>query len=173
MNRRQKKKQEKKRLAKMGIFSQKEIQKQRLKEAKRAARERRKGIPTRKAQTRIQELNEALAEAKELEEAKELAKEIADSFLVIEEETIEEETIEEKEESEVDDVGIYDYDFFAKFGGAQTPGDSRYPHILELFFYNDGSPEDWDHVFTEKEIAEGKGSGFEWARGNLKKYKEK
>lgn len=48
MSRRQKKKQEKKRLAKMGILSQKEIQKQRLKEAKREARERRKGIPTRK-----------------------------------------------------------------------------------------------------------------------------
>lgn len=48
MSRRQKKKQEKKRLAKIGILSQKEIQKQRLKEAKRAAREHRKGIPTRK-----------------------------------------------------------------------------------------------------------------------------
>lgn len=48
MNRRQKKKQEKKRLAKMGILSQKEIQKQRLKESKRIARERRKSIPTRK-----------------------------------------------------------------------------------------------------------------------------
>ena len=32
----------------MGILSQKEIQKQRLKEAKRAGRERRKSIPTRK-----------------------------------------------------------------------------------------------------------------------------
>ena len=48
MSRRQKKKQEKKRLAKIGILSQKEIQKQRLKEAKREARERRKSIPTRK-----------------------------------------------------------------------------------------------------------------------------
>lgn len=48
MSRRQKKKQEKKRLAEMGILSQKEIQKQRLKEAKREARERRKSIPTRK-----------------------------------------------------------------------------------------------------------------------------
>lgn len=48
MSRRQKKKQEKKRLAKIGILSQKEIKKQRLKEAKRSARENRKGIPTRK-----------------------------------------------------------------------------------------------------------------------------
>ena len=62
MSRRQKKKQEKKRLAKIGILSQKEIQKQRLKEAKREARERRKGIPTRKEREKGIELAEKLSD---------------------------------------------------------------------------------------------------------------
>ena len=136
MSRRQKKKQEKKRLAEMGILSQKEIQKQRLKDAKREARERRKGIPTRKE--------------------REKAKIIADWF-----------TDDEEETTEVSNKKIYNYKYFISKPGAQTPAPDGYTYIAHLFLLDNGSPEDWDHTFTEDELKNGEGSGFTWAIGNM------
>ena len=140
MSRRQKKKQEKKRLAKIGILSQKEIQKQRLKEAKREARERRKGIPTRK----------------EREKGIELAEKLSDLF--------ENDTVET---NEVTNKKIYNYKYFISKSGAQTPAQDGYTYIAHLFLLDDGSPADWEHTFTEDELNAGNGSGFTWARGNM------
>ena len=140
MSRRQKKKQEKKRLAKIGILSQKEIQKQRLKEAKRAARERRKGIPTRK----------------EREKGIELAENLSDLF--------ENDTVET---NEVTNKKKYNYSYFISKQGAQTPAPDDYTYIAHLFLLDDGSPADWDHTFTEDELLSGNGHGFTWARGNM------
>lgn len=136
MSRRQKKKQEKKRLAKMGILSQKEIQKQRLKEAKREARARRKSIPTRKE--------------------REKAKIIADWF-----------TDDEEETTDVVRKKIYNYKYFIKIPGAETPAEDKYTYIAHLFLLDKGSPGDWDHTFTEDELLSGEGAGFNWARGNM------
>ena len=52
MSIRQKKKQEKKRLEKMGILTKKELERLKIKEAKAAAREFRKSVPTRKERAR-------------------------------------------------------------------------------------------------------------------------
>ena len=140
MSRRQKKKQEKKRLAKMGILSQKEIQKQRLKEAKREARERRKGIPTRK----------------EREKGIELAEKLSD---LLENDTV--------ETTDVDNKKIYNYRYFISKPGAQTPAEDKYTYIAHLFLLDYGSTGDWEHTFTEDELKNGKGPGFTWAIGNM------
>lgn len=140
MNRRQKKKQEKKRLAKMGILSQKEIQKQRLKEAKKAARERRKGIPTRKERERVLELAEQLSGLFETDTS-ETAKVVAKKS--------------------------YDYNYFIRKPGAETPAPDGYTYIAHLFLLDDGSPADWDYTFEERELMVGLGYGFTWARGNM------
>ena len=140
MSRRQKKKQEKKRLAKIGILSQKEIQKQRLKEAKIAARERRKSIPTRK----------------EREKALDLAEKLSDSF--------ENDTVET---NEVTNKKKYNYSYFIKKPGAETPAQDFYTYIAHLFLLDYGSPADWDHTFTEDELKTGNGYGFTWARKNM------
>ena len=140
MSRRQKKKQEKKRLAKIGILSQKEIQKQRLKEAKRVARELRKGIPTRK----------------EREKGIELAEKLSDLF--------ENDTVET---NEVNNKKIYNYKYFINKPGAQTPATDGYTYIAHLFLLDNGSPADWDNTFTEDELLSGSGAGFTWARGNM------
>lgn len=140
MSRRQKKKQERKRLAKMGIPTKRELERMRLKEAKAAARERRKGMPTRKERERM------------AAESQNIASQLADLFDF--------EEVEEKEDK-------FDYDYFrSKAGATQDAGDG-YNYIYHLFMLDVGSPGFWEHEFTKTEIMNGTGYGFNWARAYI------